>query len=69
MPAYAHLRVLIVEGRQDYRERLHRMLTKVGCVRIAEASDGQEGLNAPQNALEVVDLVVCNLDMGTIDAA
>ena len=67
MLALGQLRVLIVEERQDYRQRLNRMLTKVGCLRIDEAVDGQEGLNALQNASEVTDLVVCNLDMGGMD--
>ena len=67
MLAYSHMRVLIVEERPDYRQRLHRMLTKVGCVRIDEAVDGQEGLNALQNSTEITDLVVCNLDLGAMD--
>ena len=67
MHALAQLRVLIVEERPDYRQKLGRMLTKVGCRRIDEASDGQEALNALQNGTEGTDLVVCNLDMGGMD--
>ena len=67
MLAFPTIRVLIVEERQDYRERLRLMLMKIGCVRIEEASEGQEGLNALQNSSEVTDLVVCNLDMGAMD--
>ena len=67
MLALGQLRVLIVEERDDYRAKLCRMLTKVGCARMVEAIDGLEGLNALQNATESTDLVVFNLDMGGID--
>ena len=67
MSLFANLRVLIVEERLDYRQRLRRMLNKAGCQRIDEAADGREGLNALQNASLGMDLVVCNLDMGSMD--
>ncbi len=67
MPSLGLMRVLIVAERRDYRMRLHRMLTKIGCLRIEEACDGQEGLNALQNSTLGTDLVVCNLDMGGMD--
>jgi EAL domain-containing protein (putative c-di-GMP-specific phosphodiesterase class I)/AmiR/NasT family two-component response regulator len=67
MLALGQLRVLIVEERPDYRQKLRRMLTKIGCLHIDEALDGQTGLNALQNSSEVTDLVVCNLDMGRMD--
>ena len=67
MQALQRLRALIVEERQDYRVRLARMLNKIGCVHIAEATDGQEALNALQTSTDGIDLVVCNLDMGGMD--
>jgi len=67
MSAPGQPHVLIVEERQDYRIKLGKMLTKVGCGRVDAVADGQEGLNALQNHAEGFDLVVCNLDLEGMD--
>ena len=67
MSGLGQLRLLIVEERQDYRDKLLRMLAKGGCKGVTEACDGQEGLHALENSADGFDLVVCNLDMGGMD--
>ncbi len=67
MQTLAHTRVLLVEERHDYQEKLRRMLEKVGCSLIDTASEGQEGLDLLQASVEGVALVVCNLDIAGMD--
>ena len=68
MSALQRLKVLIVEERLDYQTKLGNMLQKAGCGHIEAVADGQEALNMLQTQTEGVGLVVCNLDMGGIDA-
>ena len=67
MSALGQMRVLIVEERQDYREKLHQMLGRLGFLRIQGACDGQDGLNTLEKCEDSFDLVVCNLDMSGLD--
>lgn len=67
MGALAQLKILIVEERQDNREKLQKMLTRIGCGGVAGAADGHEGINILQKHSYGFDIVVCNMDMAGMD--
>jgi len=67
MSALRRLKILIVEERPDYQQKLARMLGKVGCETIDTVADGHEALHMLQTQTEAFGLVVCNLDIGGID--
>ncbi len=62
------LLVLVAEDHDFQRRTVARMLRSLGARLVLEASDGEHAVTLMRNALpELVDLVVCDLDMPNMD--
>lgn len=66
MSPAASLTAMVVEDHDFQRHTVARMLRALGVPEVAEARDGREAL-AKLQAMQQIDLVVCDLDMPEMD--
>ncbi len=57
------LRVMIVEDQQDVRAMVRNMLAELGITQIFEAPDGRDGLTFLDEAMDMVDIIICDWNM------
>lgn len=57
------LRVLIVEDQDDMRAMLRNMLMEIGTNQIFESRDGKEAMMFLEDAIDLIDVVVCDWNM------
>ncbi len=58
-----HLKVLIVDDQLEVRSMLRGMLSELGISQIFEASDGKEAMQFTDNAMDMIDVVICDWNM------
>ena len=63
----AGLTVLVVEDHDFQRRALVHLMRSLGACEVLEAGDGAEALAALTGATNAVDLILCDLDMPTMD--
>jgi CheY-like chemotaxis protein len=61
------IRFLVVDDHEFQRNMLVRMLKRLGAQSIAEASDGTTALEYCMRADDMVDVILCDLDMPGMD--
>lgn len=57
------LRLLIVDDQPEMRALIKNMLMECGITQLFEASDGKEAMNFMDNALDFIDIIVCDWNM------
>lgn len=57
------LKILVVDDQLEVRSMIRGMLTELGITQIFEASDGKEALVFTDNALDMIDVVICDWNM------
>jgi two-component system chemotaxis response regulator CheY len=57
------LRLLIVDDQPEMRALIKNMLMESGITQLFEASDGKEAMNFMDNALDFIDIVICDWNM------
>lgn len=57
------LKVLVVDDQQEVRSMLRSMLAELGITQIFEAADGKEALIFTDNAMDMIDVVICDWNM------
>lgn len=58
-----HLKVLIVDDQLEVRSMLRGMLSELGISQIFEAADGKEAMQFTDNAMDMIDVVICDWNM------
>lgn len=61
------LKVLIVEDQLEARTMLRTMLMSMGITQVFEAKDGRKALNFMDDAMDMIDLVICDWNMPEMD--
>lgn len=57
------LKILVVDDQQEVRSMIRGMLTELGITQIFEASDGKEAMVFTDNAMDMIDVVICDWNM------
>lgn len=57
------LKVLVVDDQLEVRSMIRGMLSELGITQIFEASDGKEAMVFTDNALDMIDVVICDWNM------
>lgn len=57
------LKILVVDDQLEVRSMIRGMLTELGITQIFEASDGKEAMVFTDNALDMIDVVICDWNM------
>ena len=57
------LKILIVDDQPEVRSMLRGMLTELGITQIFEAADGKEAMVFTDNAIDMIDIVICDWNM------
>ena len=60
------LRVMIVDDQPDMRAMIRHMMAELGINQIFEAADGKQALSFVDDALDLIDLIICDWNMPTI---
>ena len=63
MDQFKNLCVMIVEDQIEARAMLRNMLMEIGINQIFEAKDGREALNFLDEAMDMIDIVICDWNM------
>lgn len=63
----SHLKILVIDDRQEARSMLKNMLVEIGVTQVFEAGDGREGLRFMDSAFDFVDIVLCDWNMPNMD--
>lgn len=61
--AFDKMRILIVEDQADMRSMIRHMLSELSITQIFEAADGKQAMSFMDNALDMVDVVICDWNM------
>ena len=64
---FTKLRVLIVDDEPFMRKLIIRVLYELEIERVAEAGDGAEALEKVKDAMNALDLIICDLEMPNMD--
>lgn len=56
-------RIMIVDDQADMRAMIKNMLTELGVTQIFEASDGKQALMFIDDALDLIDVIICDWNM------
>jgi EAL domain-containing protein (putative c-di-GMP-specific phosphodiesterase class I)/FixJ family two-component response regulator len=65
--AIEELTFLVAEDHDFQRKTLVRMLQGLGARNVVEAADGRQALDAFEDLLQPIDIVICDLDMPQMD--
>lgn len=57
------LKILVVDDQLEVRSMLRGMLTDLGITQIFEAADGKEAMMFTDNAMDMIDVVICDWNM------
>jgi len=57
------LKILVVDDQLEVRAMIRNMLTELGITQIFEASDGKEAMVFTDNAMDMIDIVICDWNM------
>lgn len=57
------LRILVVDDQMEVRSMLRGMLGELGITQIFEAGDGKEAMVFTDNAMDMIDVVICDWNM------
>ncbi len=57
------LRVMIVDDQADMRGMIRHMLAELGINQVFEAVDGKQAMSFMDDALDMIDLVICDWNM------
>ncbi|HRK97887.1 MAG TPA: response regulator [Alphaproteobacteria bacterium] len=57
------LKVLVVDDQIEIRTMLRGMLSELGITQIFEAADGKEAMVFTDNAMDMIDVVICDWNM------
>lgn len=57
------LKVLVVDDQIEIRTMLRGMLSELGITQIFEATDGKEAMVFTDNAMDMIDVVICDWNM------
>lgn len=57
------LKILVVDDQQEVRSMLRIMLGELGITQIFEAADGKEAMLFTDNAMDMIDVVICDWNM------
>ncbi len=60
------LKILVVDDQLEVRSMLRGMLTELGITQIFEAPDGKEAMAFTDNAMDMIDVVICDWNMPKI---
>lgn len=63
MQKFSDLKILIVEDQNEARAMMRNMLLELGVNQIFEASNGREALTFIDNAMDFIDLIICDWNM------
>lgn len=66
-PSLEKLRILIVEDQMEARTMLRSMLGTIGITQVFEAKDGRKALSFMDDAMDMIDLVICDWNMPEMD--
>ena len=64
---FTKLRILIVDDEPFMRKLIIRVLYELEIERVAEAGDGAEALEKVKDAMNALDLIICDLEMPNMD--
>jgi two-component system chemotaxis response regulator CheY len=56
-------KVLIVDDQADMRSMIRHMLAELGINQVFEASDGKQALGFIDDALDMIDVIICDWNM------
>ena len=62
-----NLRILVIDDEPFMRKLIIRVLYELEIVRVAEAGDGAEALEKVKDAMNALDLIICDLEMPNMD--
>ncbi|HOO50133.1 MAG TPA: response regulator [Alphaproteobacteria bacterium] len=57
------LKILVVDDQSEVRAMIRNMLGELGITQIFEASDGKEAMVFTDNAMDMIDIVICDWNM------
>ncbi|MDY0030270.1 MAG: response regulator [Pseudobdellovibrionaceae bacterium] len=57
------LKILVVDDQLEVRAMIRNMLTELGITQIFEAADGKEAMVFTDNAMDMIDIVICDWNM------
>lgn len=57
------VRIMIVDDQADMRAMIRHMLSELGVNQVFEANDGKQALQFIDDALDLIDLIICDWNM------
>lgn len=66
-PSLEKLKVLIVEDQMEARSMLRAMLGSMGITQVFEAKDGRKALSFMDDAMDMIDMIICDWNMPEMD--
>ncbi len=62
-----NLRILVIDDEPFMRKLIIRVLYELEIERVTEAADGAEALQKVKDAMNALDLIICDLEMPNMD--
>ena len=60
---FDNIRIMIVDDQADMRSMIRHMLAELGVNQVFEAADGKQALMFMDDALDLIDIVICDWNM------